>query len=313
MQPIEIMKPGSFTSASGEEASFSPDLLKEIAEAYDPEVSKAPLVLGHPETDSPAHGWVEKLSYENEVLSAHASEVDSELQDYVNAGKYKKVSASFFKPEHPANPKPGTWYLKHVGFLGAAAPAVPGLKPVSLSAAEEGVFSLSVPVKAPEQKPADGDKGKGLRDLESGETQTAEKDKTLRDLELREAKLAEREKALKRSECAAFAAELRKEGKLLPAFENQLVEFMLSLNDMQTASFSAEKQETPKDFFVRYLKSQPAVVSFGESAPTSIKKPEEKSALDFAARITEIVAEAEKNGLSISWAAAAEKAKGEES
>lgn len=46
----------------------------------------------------------------------------------VSAGRFKKRSASFYRPDSTANPVPGVYYLRHVGFLGAQAPAVKGLK-----------------------------------------------------------------------------------------------------------------------------------------------------------------------------------------
>ncbi|OIO04834.1 MAG: hypothetical protein AUJ49_02085, partial [Desulfovibrionaceae bacterium CG1_02_65_16] len=57
--------------------------------------------------------------------------------------RFKKISASFYLPDSPANPAPGVFYLRHVGFLGAAAPAVKGLKPVAFAAGEEGVVEFS--------------------------------------------------------------------------------------------------------------------------------------------------------------------------
>jgi hypothetical protein len=61
----------------------------------------------------------------------------------VRAGRYKKVSASFWPPGHPNNPVPDSYYLRHVGFLGAHAPAVKGLRAIEFGAAEEGVIEFS--------------------------------------------------------------------------------------------------------------------------------------------------------------------------
>jgi len=45
----------------------------------------------------------------------------------VDAGRYKFRSASFYEPNDPSNPTPGSWHLKHVGWLGAQPPSVKGL------------------------------------------------------------------------------------------------------------------------------------------------------------------------------------------
>ena len=53
------------------------------------------------------------------------------------------MSASFYLPDSPSNPKPGVLYLRHVGFLGAQPPSVKGLKQVSFSEQEEGVVEFA--------------------------------------------------------------------------------------------------------------------------------------------------------------------------
>jgi hypothetical protein len=51
------------------------------------------------------------------------------------------VSASFFSPGQEGNPEPSAYYLKHVGFLGAMAPAVKGLAPLNFSEREALCFA----------------------------------------------------------------------------------------------------------------------------------------------------------------------------
>ncbi|WP_052730442.1 hypothetical protein [Sphingomonas sp. SRS2] len=64
---------------------------------------------------------------DGEHIVADPSEMVPEMAEAVRKGLYRKVSASFYPPQHPGNPKRGQYYLRHVGFLGAAAPAVKGL------------------------------------------------------------------------------------------------------------------------------------------------------------------------------------------
>jgi hypothetical protein len=132
---IEIFRPGRFTALSGQSLEFSAADLAAAAAAYDPKLAPAPIVVGHPEVNAPAYGWVDKLSYSDERLRATPRELEPAFAASVKAGRYKKVSAKFFRPNSPFNPKPGSYYLMHVGFLGAHAPAVPGLKPVEFAAA----------------------------------------------------------------------------------------------------------------------------------------------------------------------------------
>lgn len=141
--PIHIFRPGTHTDVSGKTLSFGEAELEASAKAYDPALHEAPLVVGHPSIDAPAYGWVSSLSFSQDGLAAQPHQVDAEFAELVRGGRFKKISASFYTPDAPGNPVPGVYYLRHVGFLGAAAPAVRGLKPVSFAAGDEGVVEFS--------------------------------------------------------------------------------------------------------------------------------------------------------------------------
>lgn len=145
MKTLHIFRAGRHTPKSGGKLDFSEADLAGIAASYDPARHEAPIVVGHPRHDRPAYGWIKSLKATAEGLEAEPSQVDPAFSEIVNDGRYKKISASFFAPTSPANPTPGKWYLRHVGFLGAAAPAVPGLRSASFSENPEGVveFELS--------------------------------------------------------------------------------------------------------------------------------------------------------------------------
>lgn len=128
---IEIFRPGRHVAMAGEELDFTAADLAAAVAAYDPDVHEAPIVVGHPAHDLPAYGWVKRLAFQDGHLVAELDRVDPEFRELVERGRYKKISASFYRPDAPANPTPGVWHLRHVGFLGAQAPAVKGLKPVS--------------------------------------------------------------------------------------------------------------------------------------------------------------------------------------
>jgi hypothetical protein len=131
--PIEIFRAGTHTPMQGAAISFDAADLAAIAGGYDPDLHHAPIVVGHPTTDAPAYGWIDRLTVEGDRLVAHPEKLDPAFADLVRAGRYAKVSASFYRPDAANNPTPGRWHLRHVGFLGAQPPAVKGLKPVAFS------------------------------------------------------------------------------------------------------------------------------------------------------------------------------------
>lgn len=60
MKPFEIFRTGTHTSLNGQTKDFSETDLDTIASSYDPQQHEAPIVIGHPETNAPAYGWIEK-------------------------------------------------------------------------------------------------------------------------------------------------------------------------------------------------------------------------------------------------------------
>lgn len=138
---IQIFKPGTHTAMSGAVLNFTEADMAACAAAYDPAKHEAPIVIGHPKHDGPAYGWVHSLAFAD-GLEAEPHQVDPAFAEMQAAGRFKKVSASFYTPDSPQNPVPGVYYLRHVGFLGAQPPAVKGLRSPEFSEAEEGVIEF---------------------------------------------------------------------------------------------------------------------------------------------------------------------------
>ncbi len=130
---IEIFRTGTHSPLKGAALTFGVAELEAIAASYDPASYEAPIVVGHPALDAPAYGWIASLRVNGDRLLATPKDVDVQFAAAVREKKYKRVSASFWPPVAPNNPTPGKWALKHVGFLGAAAPAVKGLKPAQFA------------------------------------------------------------------------------------------------------------------------------------------------------------------------------------
>lgn len=136
---IEIFRAGRHVDMAGREIEFTREDLAELASSYDPTVHEAPVVVGHPKTNAPAYGWVKRLTLDGDVLKAELGQLDPAFAELVEAGRYKKRSASFWLPKSRGNPTPGRLALKHVGFLGAVPPAVKGLKDVEFADGDEAV------------------------------------------------------------------------------------------------------------------------------------------------------------------------------
>lgn len=272
MRPIQIFKVGTHTASSGQTLTFSAADLAATAAAYDPAKFEAPLVVGHPALDDPAYGWVKELAYVNGALEAIPEQLDPEFADRVKAGRYKKISAAFFTPTAPSNPVPGVYSLRHVGFLGAAAPAVKGLRPPAFSSLEEGVieleFSEPEPVEPDMPNPAVVD-----------DPLAAEKAA----LAQREAAISEREAALAaenaeaiRAADTAFAEALIKEGRVLPRDRAGLVAVLAALKGHAALEFAEGGEvvkRTPRAVLDQFLKALPVQVDFSERSAAESAEP----------------------------------------
>lgn len=131
---VEIFRAGSRISSDGRSIEFGQADLDEIVASFEQaNPDGVPLVIGHPQTHDDAHGWVSRLWRDGNSLFCDCEGVSDELAAKISDRRLPNRSASFFPPHHPHNPTPGCWHLRHVGWLGAVAPAVPGLQPVQFS------------------------------------------------------------------------------------------------------------------------------------------------------------------------------------
>jgi hypothetical protein len=135
---IEIFRAGRHTAANGATVEFSEADIAAIARNYRPSLHEAPVVLGHPKDNAPAYGWADSLRARGPHLQAALGQVEPAFSESVKTGRWKKVSASFYAKDSPANPTPGQYYLRHIGFLGAQPPAVKGLAAVQFAEGDIG-------------------------------------------------------------------------------------------------------------------------------------------------------------------------------
>ena len=143
MQLIEIFRAGKRTDANGVVVDITTADLQQAVDAYNINFHESPAVIGHPQLNAPAYGWVKRLELDGDVLKAEFDQIDPEFAEMVEKGRFKKISSSFYLADSPNNPCPGNLYLRHVGFLGAMPPAVKGLRNPEFADNEQGVVDFS--------------------------------------------------------------------------------------------------------------------------------------------------------------------------
>lgn len=127
---FNIFRVGRHTARNGEIHDYPEQALLDLVAGYDGKTDAAPIVVGHPETHSPAYGWIAELRMKDGVLQARARDVQEPFLEAVRTGAYRKISIALKRLED------GALRLLHVGFLGGSAPAIKGLGEVSWSEEE---------------------------------------------------------------------------------------------------------------------------------------------------------------------------------
>jgi len=274
---IEIFKGGKQTDSAGVTHEDCDTLIDNAVKNFNTAKHEPPVVIGHPNENAPAWGWVSELKSDikngAKILYAKLKDVQPAFQELVNKGLYKKRSASFY-PD-------GT--LRHLGFLGAVPPAVKGLPDYAFK--ENGItfeFEEEKVMVTLNQN----DQITGVsKPVAAVTTDFSEMEKKIR--AEYDAKISALEKQAKRQELTHYAE------KLPPAWrESGIVEFMESL-DSGVITFSETKKLTPVAWFKDFLENQVnSLRLFGEIATKDKAKKDmteaeedDKVAKDIAARV----------------------------
>lgn len=117
---------GEQTDSQGNKKAWTTVELDEIVSTSQERLDKglynsAPLVVGHPNAAAPSFGWLNGFKRVNNTIEVVADKVHAAFADGVKNGLWPNRSVSIGKDEN------GKLYLRHLGFLGAAAPAISGM------------------------------------------------------------------------------------------------------------------------------------------------------------------------------------------
>lgn len=136
---IEIFEGGWQTDSQGRTRYWSEQDLDQLVANHNAD-DPFPAVIGHPATAKPAYGWGQKLKRSGMKVLAKFGEIEPQFAQMVEQGRFKKRSSSIGKNNN------GEFFIRHVGWLGAKAPAVEGLAHPTFSDDAAEVFEFEVPV-----------------------------------------------------------------------------------------------------------------------------------------------------------------------
>ena len=123
--PIQVFRVGTHTDAAGQTRTWTEADLDGMVEAHAAQ-DPVPVVVGHPQMDAPAMGWIDKLWRDGGVLYARLRDLAQEFRDAVHAGRFAQRSVALTRSD-------AGFQLRHLAFLGAWPAAVEGLEPLRLT------------------------------------------------------------------------------------------------------------------------------------------------------------------------------------
>jgi len=287
---IEVFRAGDY----GEKGAYTEADLDRLAASYNPALHEAPVVVGHPEIDAPAYGWVEGLRRNVDRLEAKLRQVDPGFEELVKQGRFKQRSVALYDDLGGKG-----LYLRHLGFLGAAPPEVKGLKSIFhddqakgfVEITEEDVMDVTELKRTFSEALSEFAERVGLKksdptppaptfteaELEAAKAAAAAEAKAEAERQFSEQKSAAEKQAAKKAGVQAFINKLTPQGRWLPAFkEAGLVEFMESLDDTGTVEFGEgdkQQKQSPLQIFQAFLEALPPRIEFGERPAPQGKLP----------------------------------------
>ena len=128
---IDVCRAGAWRDMQGRDVRLDEDRLDRIVDAH-ASADPAPVVVGHPEADAPAYAWIDGLRRVGDRLQAKLRDIAPAFREAVEAGRYAGRSIALQGDT-----------LRHVGFLGGRAPAVPGLAPTRFASEPETVVAFA--------------------------------------------------------------------------------------------------------------------------------------------------------------------------
>jgi len=309
---VHVLQAGTYRDLHGNTVEIGAELMRALADSYDERLYAAPVVIGHPQHDSPRYGTVVEPRHTGADMDVGLTQLDPAFVDAHRAGRYPQRSLSFWPAAHPSNPTPGRPYIRHLGFLGGAPPAIKGLRPAELAADAEGVVELALDAAAPltpdtadPEIPTMAEHTAGTVrqpetnqnppasapavDLAERETAVATRERELAEREqqiaARETELRQAEQTRRREEATAFCERLADETRLRPADVPRVVEVLLTLDDARPepavafaeadADGAAPQPQTAGQWLRQRLQALPPLVELGEVASKGRAAPED--------------------------------------
>ena len=239
MKLCQIFSAGKHTDSKGNTKEWTTEDLDKIVYQFENVHKNAPVCVGHPQTNSPAYGWLDNVKRIGNGLYCTFKDVQDEFKTAVNKGLFKNRSISLDKDLN----------IRHLAFLGGQAPAVKGLEQFCFESQENDTV---VEFSDYEDISIEDDIQKKERN-EKLETEELKEQLKAKDEEIAKLKKEadEQKQAQKIKEFEDFADNAIANGNILPKHKESIVNILNACDTAGTFNFADEEKsgvEVVKDF-----------------------------------------------------------------
>lgn len=278
MKLCEIFKGGIQKDSNGYERNYSDEDLDNICQNFKTQNPDVPICIGHPKQTAPAYGWVNSLQRIGHSLYCDFKQVQKEFKEAVNSGLFKTRSVCIDLDK---------MQLKHVAFLGAAAPAIKGMEQFTFAEVENSnIFEFDTL----ESYVFDEDKNIEFSEI------IQEKEEEIKKLK---EQLLDNQKEIKKQKAENLTKEYIKTGNILPSQRETVSSILEECSRYSEFEESNRLLENFKNFINSLHQIEFSEIASSESIDKAINKKEALTGEDFSKVIKDTISEYAENGVTL--------------
>ncbi len=234
----QIFKTGKHKDSKGRVHDWTVEDLDKIVYQANNVHKDSPICVGHPQSNTPAYGWLTDVQRIGNGLYCKFKDVQKEFVEAVKKGLFKNRSLSL----------DGDLNIRHLAFLGGQAPAIKGLEQFCFED-DSDAQNIELTEFADIEDDENEKEREKMEKLEELQKQLDAKNSQIAELKKQ---LDEENAAKKRKEFEDFCDEAIEKGNLLPKHRESIINVLTACDDMKTFNFAdgGEKSavDTVKDF-----------------------------------------------------------------
>ena len=240
-----IFNTGKHKDSKGRIKEWTTDDLDKIVYQSKNVHKDSPICVGHPQSNTPAYGWLTNVQRIGNGLYCEFKDVQKEFVEAVKKGLFKNRSLSL----------DGDLNIRHLAFLGAQAPAIKGLEHFCFAddsnAQTFEMTEFSDIENESKDKNTENERMK-MEELEKMQAQLSEKDAQIEKLQRQ---IAADEAAKKRQEFEDFCEKAIEKGNILPKHKECIVNILTACDDMKTFNFADGGEKSAVDAVKEFVGS----------------------------------------------------------